>query len=86
MKKIKISQYKLHAVLGTVMITTSIVKHLTNGDVYAHGSDWNLEIKQTELFSRRKVIRLIRKFNKNYELETRFNLNYWKRTQRLGIN
>lgn len=79
MKKIKINNNKLDAVLGTVMIPPSIVKHLPNGDVYAYGSDWNLEIRQKEIFSRRKVIRLIRKFNKNYELETRFNLNYWKR-------
>ena len=79
MKKIKISQYKLHAVLDTIMIPPSIVKHLPNGDVYAYGSDWNLEIRQKEVFSRRKVIRLIRKFNKNYELDTSFNLNLWKR-------
>ena len=79
MKKIKIEESKLLAVLGTVMIPPSIIKHLPNGDVYAHGSDWNLEIKQTEIFSRRKVIRLIRKFNKNYELDTSFNLNLWKR-------
>lgn len=79
MKKIKINDNKLHAVLGTAMIPPSIVKHLHNGDVYAYGSDWNLEIKQTEIFSRRKVIRLIRKFNKNYELDTSFNLNLWVR-------
>lgn len=79
MKKIKIEESKLLAVLGTVMIPPSIIKHLPNGDVYAHGSDWNLEIKQTEIFSRRKVIRLIRKFNKNYELDTSFNLNLWVR-------
>lgn len=81
MKKIKIDTNKLHAVLATVMISPSIVKHLHNGNVYAHGSDWNLEIKQTEIFSRRKVIRLIRKFNKKYELETMFGLNYWKRKE-----
>lgn len=79
MKKIKINENKLHAVLDTAMIPPSIVKHLPNGDVYAYGSDWNLEIKQTEIFSRRKVIRLIRKFNKNYELDTSFNLNLWVR-------
>lgn len=79
MKKIKINDNKLHAVLGTAMISPSIVKHLPNGDVYAYGSDWNLEIKQKEIFSRRKVIRLIRKFNKNYELDTSFNLNLWVR-------
>lgn len=79
MKKVKINVNKLHAVLGMVMIPPSIVKHLPNGDVYAHGSDWNLEIKQTIIFSRRKVIRLIRKFNKNYELDTSFNLNLWVR-------
>lgn len=64
MKKIKISQSKLHAVLDTLMIPPSIVKHLPNGSVYAYASDWNLEITQTEIFSRRKMIRLIRKFNK----------------------
>lgn len=79
MKKIKINDDKLHAVLDTAMIPPSIVKHLPNGDIYAYGSDWNLEIKQTEIFSRRKVIRLIRKFNKNYELDTSFNLNLWVR-------
>lgn len=81
MKKIKISQYKLHAVLDTVMIPPSIVKHLPNGSVYAYASDWNLEIKQTEIFSRRKMIRLIRKFNKKYEQVNMIGLTYWKRKE-----
>jgi hypothetical protein len=79
MKKIKINENKLIAVLGTVMISPSVINYLYDGSIYAYGSDWNLGIKQTEIFSRRKVIRLIRKFNKNYELESRFNLNYWVR-------
>lgn len=79
MKKIKIDINKLYTVLGTVMIPPSIVKHLPNGNVYAYASDWNLEITQTKIFTRRKVIRLIRKFNKKYELDTTFNLNIWRK-------
>lgn len=78
MKKIKINEHKLDAVLSTVMLSPSIIKHLYDGSVYAHASDWDSGFNQTKIFTRRKVIRLIRKFNKNYELDTTFNLNIWR--------
>lgn len=68
MKKIKISSDKLDKVLAQVMIEPSVVIHKKGGHIFAIGSDFNLEIRQELTFKRRKVIRLIRKFNKECEL------------------
>lgn len=67
MKKIKINRELLDKVLAQVMIEPSVVIHKKGGHVYALGSDWNLEIKDEITFKRRKVLRLIRKFNRECE-------------------
>lgn len=77
MKKIKISDYLLHEVLSTVMLSPSIVKHLKGGKVYAYASWWDMDITQTEVFKRRKVLRLIRNFKRNYKLVVFDNLSYY---------
>ena len=64
MKKIKINRELLDKVLAQVMIEPSVVIHKKGGHVYALGSNWNLEIKDEITFKRRKVLRLIRKFNR----------------------
>lgn len=79
MKKIKINENLLGKVLGQVMIEPSIIKHLKGGNIYALGSDWNLEIKNEVTFKRKKVLRLIRKFKKNYELVNYGSFSYYKR-------
>ena len=50
------------------MIEPSVVIHKRGGHIFAIGSDWNLEIKNEFTFKRRKVIRLIRKFNREKEI------------------
>lgn len=68
MKKIKINSDLLDKVLAQVMIEPSVVIHKRGGHVYALGSDWSLEIKDEITFKRRKVLRLIRKFNREKEI------------------
>lgn len=68
MKKIKINGDFLDKVLAQVMIEPSVVIHKRGGHVYALGSDWSLEIKDEITFKRRKVLRLIRKFNREKEI------------------
>lgn len=77
MKKINININKLMNVLGQDMIPPSIIKHLRGGHIYAYGSWWDLDIKETRVFKRRKVIRLIRKFNKKF-IEVEFDgIKFW---------
>ena len=68
MKKIKITYNLLSKVLGQVMIEPSIITILKGGHIKAYGSDWNLELTETKLFKRRKILRLIRKFWKTHEI------------------
>ena len=49
MKKLKINENLLGKVLGQVMIEPSIIKYLKGGNIYALGSDWNLELQQENL-------------------------------------
>lgn len=79
MKKIKINTNLLHEVLGKVMIPPSIVKHLKGGDVYAMGQYWDPVITQKETFTRRKVIRLIRKFLKTHKKVICGDISFWTR-------
>ena len=72
MKKVKINDNLLSEVLGQVMIPPSIIKHLKGGDVYAMG-------QYKEIFSRRKVIRLIRKFYRTHQLVVFDNMSFWTR-------
>lgn len=68
MKKIKINRELLDKVLAQVMIEPSVVIHKRGGHIFAIGSDWNIDIRNEITFKRRKVIRLIRKFNREKEI------------------
>lgn len=79
MKKIKINNNLLIEVLGQIMIKPSVVKHLPNGDVYVHASWSDMDIVHKEIFSRRKVLRLIRKFFRTHKEVDLGNFKYWVR-------
>ena len=78
-KKIKINDNLLSEVLGQVMIPPSIIKHLKGGAVYAMGQYWDPTITQKETFTRRKVIRLIRRFYRTHQLVVCDNMSFWTR-------
>lgn len=72
----------LHNVLDVNMLPPSIVKILKGGHVYAYASWWDMDIQITKIFKRRKVLRMIRKFKKNYKLVTFEEMSFYvKREQ-----
>lgn len=78
MKRIKISDNLLSEVLGQVIISPSIIIHGRGGNVFAVGSDWNLEIRVEANFKRRQVLRLIRMFHRRHKLVKFENLSFWE--------
>lgn len=67
MKRIKKDSNVLDDILSQdTLCPPSIVRHLKGGHIYTYSSYWDFDLKETKIFKRRKVLRLIRKFNKNY--------------------
>lgn len=83
MKKIKLDINTLVEVFGQIMIKPSVIKHLKGGDIYVKASWLEMGIVHKETFTRRKVLRLIRRFYKSHRKVIAGEIMFWTKREEL---